>query len=109
MEPTGEQTLKGDREGERERKGGKEEEKEEPAQQQPPQQRQEEEQLAESSNQSQVRYRVAIVGHSQVPVSLHDPRYDIRIFRAPGATAENFVKDRRLTAVWEWVHDLTIL
>lgn len=54
-------------------------------------------------------WKIALVGHSQIPPALAFPNADIRIFRAPGARACNFDEDSRMNKVLEWEHDLTIL
>lgn len=57
------------------------------------------------------RYRVAIVGHCQVPRSLdvEIENTEVRIFRAPGAKVENFFSDDRMGQILLWKHELTIL
>ena len=58
-----------------------------------------------------VPYRVALVGHSQLPRELNVPYpgIELRIFRAPGARATNFESRARLRDALAWKHDLTIL
>lgn len=53
--------------------------------------------------------RVSLVGHSQIPKSLHVPGAEIRIFRAPGGRAASFFSDVRMSDVLQWNHDLCIL
>ena len=54
-------------------------------------------------------FKVAIVGHSQVPRSLSVENAEVRIFRAPGGKLENFHRDTRLNQVLSWPHNLTYL
>lgn len=56
-------------------------------------------------------FRVAIVGHSQVPARLSEEveNTEIRIYRKPGARARNFEKEEKLNSVLEWKHDLTVV
>lgn len=56
-------------------------------------------------------FKVALVGHSQIPVGFQssEPNVEVRLFRAPGALVDGFNNNRRLTSVLQWPHDLTIL
>ena len=56
-------------------------------------------------------FKVAIVGHSQVPrrFDVEVENSEVRIYRAPGARARNFFIDERLNQVLAWKHELTIL
>lgn len=56
-------------------------------------------------------FKVAIVGHSQVPhrFDVEVENSEVRIYRARGARARNFFNDERLNRVLAWKHDLTIL
>lgn len=58
-----------------------------------------------------VQFKVALVGHSQLPRQLNvDHRgVVVRSFRAPGARANEFQNIPRLQAALAWPHDLTIL
>ena len=58
---------------------------------------------------SQVKCKVALVGHSQIPRRLNIPNVEVNIFRAPGAKASTFFDNFRLNEVLKWEHDLTIL
>ena len=54
--------------------------------------------------------KVAIVGHSQIPVSFPDiPSVDLRVFRLPGGRLGDFERDCILKDSLKWAHDLTIL
>lgn len=57
------------------------------------------------------RFRVAIVGHSQVPTEIeHLPSaVELSIFRAPGAKAKSFFANERLMTVFNRRYDLVIL
>ena len=54
-------------------------------------------------------WKVALVGHSQIPPVFDFPNVEVKIFRAPGGRACNFPEDARMNKVLEWEHDLTIL
>ena len=56
-------------------------------------------------------FKVAIVGHSQVPHRFDGEveNSEVRIYRSRGARARNFFNDGRLNQVLSWKHDLTIL
>ena len=56
-------------------------------------------------------FKVAIVGHSQVPEELVFDREDVSvdIFRAPGGRASTFFLDRRMADVGHQKYDLVIL
>ena len=56
-------------------------------------------------------FKVAFVGHSQVPQDLEEELsgVEIRTFRVPGARADNFDQDSRLTPVLDWKHDFSVL
>ena len=54
-------------------------------------------------------FKVAIVGHSQVPRQLHAIDTTVRIFRAPGGRVSSFHSDSRLSSVLSWEHHLTFL
>ena len=61
-----------------------------------------------------VKFRVAFVGHSQLPLQwpnsgTGDEEIEARVFRSPGAKARYFHRDPLLREVLEWEHDLTIL
>ncbi len=59
----------------------------------------------------QVMFKVAVVGHSQVPrrFDVEVENSEVRIYRAGGARARNFFNDERLNHVLAWRHDLTFL
>ena len=54
-------------------------------------------------------FKVAIVGHSQVPKDFKYEGTEVRTYRAPGGKAVKFENDERLNKVLEWKHDLTFL
>lgn len=54
-------------------------------------------------------YKVALVGHSNTPRSLHRAGCEIRTFRSPGARLSTFQEDDSLSQVLEWRHHLTIV
>ncbi len=54
-------------------------------------------------------WKIAFVGHSQIPISFEFPNTEIRIFRAPGGKASNYFQDSRMNQILQWEHDLTIL
>ena len=55
-------------------------------------------------------FRVAIVGHSQIPFDFPDiSRVALRIFRLPGGRLGDFEKDSIFKESFNWAHDLTIL
>ena len=56
-------------------------------------------------------FKVAIVGHSQVPSHLNNlpSPIDVQIFRSPGATARSFFYNEHLTAVFNGRYDMVIL
>lgn len=61
-----------------------------------------------------VLFRVALVGHSQLPVSWPsygegDEAVEVRLFRSPGGKVGTFRHNRVLREVLEWPHDLTVL
>ena len=56
-------------------------------------------------------FKVAIVGHSQVPSHLDilPSPIDVQIFMSPGATARSFFNNEHLTAVFNGRYDMVIL
>ena len=56
-------------------------------------------------------FKVAIVGHSQVPPQLDgvSPQVEVTIFRSPGAKARSFFANPQLAAVLEGRWDMVIL
>ena len=54
-------------------------------------------------------WKISFVGHSQIPKHFSFPNTQVKIFRAPGATARTFFEKSSLNKVLEWDHDLTIL
>ena len=58
-----------------------------------------------------MKFKVAIVGHSQVPSHLDDlpSPVEVQIFRSPGATARSFFNNDHLTAVFNGRYDMVIL
>ena len=54
-------------------------------------------------------YKVALVGHSQIPRSLNVNNVEVKIFRAPGGKLANFHRDSWLNQVLSWKHQLTYL
>ena len=58
---------------------------------------------------SRTMWNISFVGHSQIPKHFSFPNTEVKIFRAPGATASTFFENPCLNKVLEWEHDLTIL
>ena len=54
-------------------------------------------------------YKVALVGHSQIPSNLNVENVEVKIFRAPGGKIARFHRDSRLNKVLLWKHQLTFL
>ena len=54
-------------------------------------------------------FKVALVGHSQMPRSLRVDNAEVKVFRAPGGKLANFHRDSRLNQVLSWPHNLTYL
>ena len=55
-------------------------------------------------------YRVAIVGHSQVPKSIQAiENVEVRIYRKPGARLANFENYEEFQELFNWQHDLNII
>ena len=55
-------------------------------------------------------YKVAIVGHSQVPLHFPDiPDVEVRIFRKSGAKLSDFHNYREFQQVFTWPHQHTII
>ena len=45
-------------------------------------------------------FKVAVVGHSQVPSGLAVENTQVKIYRIPGARAQNFFSEERLSSVF---------
>ena len=54
-------------------------------------------------------FKVAIVGHSQVRSGPQVDDTEIRIYRVPGARADEFFDQESFNSVLNWEHDLTLL
>ena len=55
-------------------------------------------------------YRVAIIGHSQVPKNIQAiDDAEIRIYRKPGARLANFNEYEEFQELFDWHHDLNII
>ena len=54
-------------------------------------------------------WKIALVGHSQIPQRFSFPGAQVRIFRAPGGKASAFFDDSRLNEILNWEQDLTIV
>lgn len=55
------------------------------------------------------KFRVALVGHSQVPRHLRLDQVEISVFRAPGASAGDFKTDPRLNSVLQSRFELVLV
>lgn len=55
----------------------------------------------------EVKWKISVVCHSQVPKSVTDT--EVKIFRPPGGRIYYFFSDDQMNAVLEWKHDLCIL